>query len=384
MSYTAAGSCVIDANQAGNGTYAAAAQAQQMITVTSSQKQTQSITFTNPPASGTVDGTATLSATASSGLPVALSVDPASGAGVCTLSGSTVTYTAAGSCVIDANQAGNGTYAAAAQAQQMITVTGKPQSITFTNPPASGTVDGTATLSATASSGLPVALSVDPASGAGVCTLSGSTVTYTAAGSCVIDANQAGNGTYAAAAQAQQMITVTGKPQSITFSNPPASGTVDGTATLSATASSRLPVALSVDPASGPGVCTLSGSTVTYAAAGSCVIDANQAGNGTYAAAPQAQQMITVTGKPQSITFSNPPASGTVGDSATLSATASSGLLVVLSVDPNSGAGVCTLSGSRVTYAAAGSSCVIDANQAGNGTYAAAAQAQLSIKVHQP
>jgi hypothetical protein len=33
-----------------------------------------------------------------------------------------------------------------------------------------------------------------------------------------------------------------------------------------------------------------------------------------------------------------------------------------------------------VSYTAAGS-CVIDANQAGNGTYAAASQAQLTIKV---
>ncbi len=304
MTYTAAGSCVIDANQAGNGTYAAAPQAQQTITVTG---KPQSITFTNPPASGTVGGTATLLAAASSGLPVALSVDNP-GAGVCTLSGSTVSYAAAGFCVVDANQAGNGTYAAAPQAQQTITVTGKPQSITFTiYPPAYGTVDGTATLFAAASSDLPVVFSVDPKTGVDtttgkpLCTLSGSTVSYAAAGFCVVDANQAGNGTYAAAAQAQQTITVTGKPQSITFTiYPPAYGTVDGTATLFAAASSDLPVVFSVDPktgvdtTTGKPLCTLSGSTVSYAAAGFCVIDANQAGNGTYAAAAQAQQKITV------------------------------------------------------------------------------------------
>ena len=38
----------------------------------------------------------------------------------------------------------------------------------------------------------------------------------------------------------------------------------------------------------------MSGTTVTYTAAGSCVIDANQAGNGKYAAAPQVQRTITV------------------------------------------------------------------------------------------
>ena len=69
-----------------------------------------------------------------------------------------------------------------------------------------------------------------------------------------------------------------------------------GTATLAATGGgSGNPVVLSVDSASGAGVCTLSGSTVTYAAAGTCVIDANQAGNATYSAAPQVQRTITVT-----------------------------------------------------------------------------------------
>jgi hypothetical protein len=260
----------------------------------------------------------------------------------------------------------------------------KPQSIVFTNPPVSGSVGGSATLSATGGgSGNPVIFSVDPDSGAGVCTLSGSTVTLHKPGSCVIDANQAGNATYAAAPQAQLTITAGGKPQSTSLTAP-SSGTVGGSATLLAIASSGLPVALSVDAAS-VGVCTLSGSTVTYAAAGSCVIDANQAGNATYAAAPQVQQKIAVAfgeRRSQSISLTG-PASGTVGGSATLAATGGgSGNPVVLSVDAAS-AGVCTLSGSTVTYHNPGS-CVIDANQPGNATYAAAPQAQLTITVIPP
>jgi hypothetical protein len=148
-----------------------------------------------------------------SGNPVVFSVDAASGPGVCTVSGTTVTYTAAGNCVIDANQAGTGTYAAAPQVQQTITVNGIPQSISLTAP-ASGTARGSATLSATGGgSGNPVVLSADPAS-AKVCTVSGTTVAYTVAGNCVIDANQAGTGTYAAAPQVQQTITVN-NPDSI-------------------------------------------------------------------------------------------------------------------------------------------------------------------------
>jgi hypothetical protein len=47
-------------------------------------------------------------------------------------------------------------------------------------------------------------------------------------------------------------------------------------------------------------VCTVSGTSVTYTAAGNCVIDANQAGTATYLAAPQVEQTITVN-KPDSI-----------------------------------------------------------------------------------
>ena len=265
-------------------------------TYTTHPKPTQSISFTAP-ASGTAGDSAALSATGGgSGNPVVFSVDPASGPGVCTVSGTTVTYTAAGSCVIDANQAGVGSYAAAPQVQRTITVNGILQSISFTGP-ASGTAGDSAALSATGGgSGNPVVFSVD---GPGVCRVSGTTVTYTGAGSCVIDANQAGNGSYLDAPQVQRTITVSKIPQSISFTAPPPES-VGSSAALSATGGgSGNPVVFSVDPASGPRACRVSGTTVTYTGAGNCVIDANQAGNGSYAAAPQVQRTITVIVKPQ-------------------------------------------------------------------------------------
>jgi hypothetical protein len=131
------------------------------------------------------------------------------------MSGTTVTFNQPGSCVIDANQAGNDTYAAAPQVQRTISVGKRAQSISFT-PPASAFVGGSATLSATGGgSGNPVVFSVDPSSGPGACTVSGTngaTVNYTAEGSCVIAANQAGNDTYAAAPPVQGTITVNPPP----------------------------------------------------------------------------------------------------------------------------------------------------------------------------
>ncbi len=392
VSYLAAGSCVIDANQAGNAGYTAAPQVIKTITV-SAAAQPQTISFTAP-ATGTVGGSAVLSATGGgSGNPVVFSVDQSSGPGVCTVSGTngaTVNYAAAGSCVIDANQAGNASFTAAPQVTKTITVgQGGPaaQSISFTAP-ATGVVGGSAVLSATGGgSGNPVVFSVDSSSGSGVCSVSGSTVSYLAAGSCVIDASQAGNASFTAAPQVTQTITVNAavQPQTISFTAP-ATGTVGGSAVLTATGGgSGNPVVFSVDASSGPGVCTVSGTngaTVNYAAAGSCVIDASQAGNASFTAAPQVIQTITVGQAAQTISFTA-PASGTVGGSAVLAATGGgSGNPVVFSVDSSSGSGVCSVSGSTVSYLAAGS-CVIDASQAGNASYTAAPTVTMTITVNQ-
>ena len=289
VNYLAAGSCVIDANQAGNASYTPAPEVTQTITV---GQASQTISFTAPTA-GAVGGSATMSATGGgSGNPVVFSVDQSSGSGVCTVSGTngtTVNYLAAGSCVIDANQAGNAGYSAAPQVTETITVSAggqAPQTISFTAP-STGTVGGSDTLAATGGgSGNPVVFTVDQSSDSGVCTVSGTngaTVNYLAAGSCVIDANQAGNADYSAAPQVTQTITVGpagSTAQTINFTAP-ASGTVGGSDTLSATGGgSGNPVVFTVDSTSGSGVCTVSGTngtTVNYLAAGSCVIDANQA-----------------------------------------------------------------------------------------------------------
>ena len=137
--------------------------------------------------------------------------------------------------------------------------------------------------------------------------------------------------------------------QSITFAVPAPAGAGGSAALSAAGGGSGNPVVFTVDPASGPGVCTISGTTVTYAAIGTCVIDANQAGNGHYAAAPQVQRTITVSGLTQAISLTA-PGQGYVHDTGHVSATGGgSGNPVVLT-----GGGTCTLSGTTVTYTAAG------------------------------
>ncbi len=381
VSFIAAGTCVIDANQAGNANYTAAPQVQQSFGV---GKANQTITYTSTaPVGASVGGpTYNVTATATSGLTVAFTID-ASASTVCTIAGSTVSFIGAGTCVIDANQAGDANFNPAPQVQQSFVVGKGNQTITFTSiAPVGATVGGaTYNVTATATSGLPVALTID-ASASTVCTIAGSTVSFIGAGTCVIDANQAGNANYNPAPQVQQSFLVGPGSQTITFtSTAPAAATFGGpTYNVTATATSGLPVTLTID-ATASTVCSIAGSTVSFIGVGTCVIDANQAGNANYNAAPQVQQSFAVAKSNQTISFTStaPAAAVVAGPTYNVTATATSGLVVTLTIDATAST-VCTLAGSTVSFIGAGT-CVIDANQAGNANYNAAPQVQQSFVV---
>lgn len=356
----------------------------------------QSITFMSAaPADATVAGDAyVVVATATSGLPVELNIDPTSQT-VCSIDGDTVTFIGAGACTIDANQSGNAAYARAPQVQQSFYVASAggtaPQTIMFTSTtPLDATVTGaTYVATATATSGLPVVLTVDGSS-ATVCAISAGTVTFIGAGTCTIDANQGGDATYAVASQVQQSFPVAGAggvlTQTIMFdSTAPLDAIVAGPVyRVVASTTSRLPVALTIEAASAT-VCTINESTVTFIGAGACTIDANQGGDATYAAASQVQQSFTVASAigvaPQTIDFtSTAPFHATVaGPTYLATARATSGLPVVLTIDDVS-AEVCAINAGTVTFVGIGT-CVIDANQGGNEMCAPAPQAQQSFEV---
>jgi MBG domain (YGX type)/Glycine rich protein len=180
-------------------------------------KASQAITFSPLPSLATARTSAVLSATGGgSGQPVTFSVGPGtSPTDACDVSqagsgSGTVTFAHVGSCVIDGDQAGNADYDAAAQVQQSFTIVKVSQTVAFTStPPSPAVYGGSYTPTATGgASGNPVVFSIDPSSG-GVCSLnSAGTITFTGAGTCVIDANQAGNSDYNAAAQQRQSFTV--------------------------------------------------------------------------------------------------------------------------------------------------------------------------------
>ncbi len=337
---------------------------EQVIVTVVAPRQPQTITFAAPPAKTYGDAAFTLTATASSGLPVTLtSADPS----IATISGSTVSIVGAGSTTITAAQAGDAAWEPATPVTHPLTVAKASQTITFAALTARVVGDVPFTLTATASSGQPVSYISYNTS---VATVSGSTVTIVAAGSTTITASQAGTANYLAAASVDQVLTLTKQTQTITFAALAGKTYGDAAFTLSATASSSLPMTYtSADPA----VATVSGNTVTIVGAGSTSITAAQAGDATWEAATPVVQSLTVAKASQTITFAALTARA-VGDAPfTLGASASSGLTITyISSDTN----VATVSGNTVTIVGAGTT-TLTASQGGNANYLAASVQQV-------
>lgn len=356
VTIVAAGTCTLRAAQAGNGNYNAATNVSQSFTVA---KASQTITFGTLPGLRMDQVPTALSATASSGLAVAFTSATTT---ICTVSGTTMTLKAVGTCTINANQAGNANYLAATQVARSFTVSKGNQTITFGALANKTYKDPNFSVSATASSALAVTFSSTTTT---VCTVSGSTVTLVAAGTCTLRAAQAGNTNWNAATNVDQSFTVAKAAQTITFAALSAKPLGSAPFTVTATASSALAVTFSSTTTS---TCTASGTTVTLVAMGVCTIQANQAGNANYLAAPAVSQSFSVTAATQTITF--PTLTPRLWGSSpfTISATASSGLPVsFFSQSP----GVCSVTGNTVTLQGVGT-CVVEAYQDGNANNAAA------------
>ncbi|SHG11253.1 Listeria/Bacterioides repeat-containing protein [Jatrophihabitans endophyticus] len=173
--------------------------------------------------------------------------------------------------------------------------------------------------------------------------------------------------------------------QSIAFtSSAPSPAAVGSTYTVAATGgASGQPVIFSAGSGTTNSACTVSGTTVTFAHPGTCVIAADQTGAGFYRPATTTTQTITVGQGTQPISFtSTPPSDAKVGGATyTVAATGGgSSAPVVFSVDPATTRGACTLAGSTVTPVHAGT-CVIAADQGGDDDYARAPTATQSFEV---
>ena len=266
----------------------------------------QTITFANP---GTQNfGTSpTLTATASSGLSVTFS---STTTGVCSItSGGVLTFIAAGTCTINADQAGNGQFTAAPRVQQMFQVSavvpGAPGigtavagdrqvQVNFTAPASLGGDTGTITYTAISSPGGSTGTSTSPGSMTVGGLTNGTSYTFT-----VTATNTAGTGAPSAASAS---VTPKGV-QTITFNQPPVN--FSAPTQLGATTNAGLQVSYTSITLS---VCTVTSTgTLTTVSPGNCTIDANQAGDAAWLAAPQVQQTFAVVVPGGAVTLNTTP-----------------------------------------------------------------------------
>jgi hypothetical protein len=274
---------------AGTAVYSTSQSSSAPVSITN----TQTVTFTAPASPVTYGASpVTLSASASSTLAVNLTVS-----GPCSVSGTTLTYTGAGTCTVTAAQAGNSSFLAATPVVHTVTVNPAPLTITASSP--SAMVYGTAVPTVTASYSAFVGADTK---WTGLITRPTCTTAYTttsAPGSYTTTCSGAVGANYSIT-YVPGSFTVSKASQ--TLSKLYSSSTVYGTpVTLTATATSGLPVSYAL--VSGPG--SISGSTLTPTGVGTIVVSANQAGNANYTAATAGTKSVTVYQAPLVITASS-------------------------------------------------------------------------------
>ena len=231
----------------------------------------QTINFTGPGNQLLSAGSAPLTASATSALPVSFaSATP----GICSVAGTSVSFLMGGQCIVTADQPGDAIYAPAPQVVQSFNITSATNIINFSA--LASPVMQSATpvqLVASADSGDPVVFtSATPV----VCVIDGfdpTMVDLLAPGTCTINANDPGNAFYPAAAQVTQSFVVQINTNVISFAPVPDTPLNAGPVPLTATASSGTPVTFA---STTPLVCAVAGTSVTLIAIGTCGITASE------------------------------------------------------------------------------------------------------------
>src|SRR5215831_12956426 len=201
---TGGGACTITASQDGNANYRPATPVSRAFTIA---RLNQQITFNALPDKKFGDDDFVVSASTPSKLAVSFSAG-----GNCSVTDSQVHITAAGQCTITASQEGNSDYNPATPVARTFTIGKADQQITFDNLSNKTVGDADFNASATASSNLAVSFSAS-----GNCSLTGTQVHITGAGSCTVTASQEGNSDYNPATAVARTFTIGKANQQIAF-----------------------------------------------------------------------------------------------------------------------------------------------------------------------
>ena len=218
----------------------------------------------------------------------------------CSVSGSTLTYTTAGTCLVAVTRAASGNYASTTSPVS-VTIAKATQSITFPSIAQQTFSASTITASPSATSGLTPVLTSTTTS---VCTVNGFSITMVSAGTCSLTANQAGDTNYSAAPAASiSFIIVSGSQSTLVASAAATSANSLSAAPSFSTSGGLGSGAVTYSVASGTATsCQLSNSsasaTLSATTPGTCLITATKAADGGYNAATSVAFTFTFNGNP--------------------------------------------------------------------------------------
>ena len=301
--------------------------------------------------------------------------------GSCTISGSTLSPTAAGSCVVRVTKAANTNYNAASSADTTVTIDKAAQAgVTITS---ANTLQYLNTLSLTASGGSGTSAGYSFSTSTPGCAISGTTLssTLSATGTCTVAAFKVGDTNYFDSTSVLQTITII-KASQLTVA------TIPSGVNLAFANSAGLDLsALSYTGGDGTGAwtfststsgCTITGTTLTSTnnAASTCVITVIKAADANYNAS-----------SPQSMTVTISKANQAPLNITTLAATYLVNLSLAATGGTTAGAvtyskvsGSCTISGAVLTPTGGGS-CVVTATMAGGTNYNDVTSANTTVSI---
>lgn len=333
-----------------------------------------------------VDQAVELSASSGSAGSITLALDPAS-AGACSLIGNTITGQTIGNCIVTASLPASAE-AAAGFGRSIIAVRGLAQSIDFgvgTDLFAAPIRFGeNPTLTATASSGLPVAFQgLDSTCGIYYDTTSGTPVPklgYASLGNCTIAASQGGNSRFRPAETVQRSVVIVRGIQSISTAGLGDRFIGDGAQGLPALSSNGLPLTwASLTEATCSVSITRDGPVLRPNEVGTCTVRGDQVGSENFEPASVTHSMLISKRTQAPLSLSLPNRAIRVGERIRFSWSGGSTVnpVVARSATPR----VCTVKYGYVTFVRAGT-CTLTAAKVGTTEfYDAASSARRTVFV---
>ncbi|HEU5214568.1 MAG TPA: PASTA domain-containing protein, partial [Gaiellaceae bacterium] len=351
--------CQVSYDEAGDANYSAASEIVESVTA---QKADQTITvITDAPATAVYATSFSVAASAPGGL-VTFSYG-----GVCLNFGDSFTMmSGSGTCTVKYDQIGNANYNAAPEVTETVNALKADQTITVTTHAPANAGDGSSfTVAATAPGG-----SVAYSSAGGCTNVLGTFTMTSGTGTCTVKYDQPGDADYNPAPQLTDSVTAGKVDQSISVTtHAPAGAVYESQFSVAASAPGGAVAYASA------GSCSNNGATFTMTSGtGTCTVEYDQAGNGSYNPAPEVTESVTSVKAAQSISVAtHAPAQAVFGSQFTVAASAPGGAVTY------SSGGSCSNSGATFTMTSPSGACTVTYDQPGNSDYGAAPEVSESV-----